>query len=220
MSACLFALPLRAEECALVKSRGALGTLTGIRITSLEVRSDGPALPGPASMLSPLHTVSRESVIRRQLLFAAGDTVDTLRVGETMRRLRAQRLFSDVVIIAKRCDAQDGVALVMHTRDTWTLRPTARLRGASQLSLGIENRNFLGTGRTVAVTREMTLRGNGAAVTLVDPFVLGSDVAAHVRVANLAGARSLRLGLRRHEYSVFDNWRAEEIGRASCRERV
>ena len=221
MSACLLALPLRAEECALVESRAALGTLTGIRITSLEVRSDGPTLPGPASMLSPLHTVSREHVIRRQLLFAAGDTVDTLRVGETMRRLRAQRLFSDVVILATRCDAQDGVALVLRTRDTWTLRPTARLRSASQLSIGVEDRNFLGTGRTVAVTREMTLRGNGAAVTLVDPFVLGSDVAANVRVANLAGAHSLRLGLRRHEYSVFDTWRAEgHLSRLSYRDTV
>ena len=221
MSACLLASPLRAEECALVESRAALGTLTGIRITSLEVRSDGPDLPGPASALNPLHAVSRESVIRRQLLFAAGDTVDTLRVGETMRRLRAQRLFSDVVILATRCDAVDGVGLVVRTRDTWTLRPTARLRSSSQLSIGVEDRNFLGTGRTVAVTREMSLRGNGAAVTLVDPFVLGSDVAANVRVANLAGARSLRLGMRRHEYSVFDTWRAEgNLSRLSYRDTV
>ena len=209
MSACLLAWPLRAEECALVESRAALGSLTGIRITSLELRSDGPELPGPAGTLSALHTVSRENVIRRQLLFAVGDTVDTLLVGETMRRLRAQRLFSDVVILAKRCDAPDGVGLVLKTRDTWTLRPTARLRSSSQLSVGVEDRNFLGTGRTVAVTREMTLRGNGAAVTLADPFVLGSNVAGNVRVANLAGAHSLRLGLRRHEYSVFDAWRVE-----------
>ncbi len=209
MSACLLAAPARAAECALTESRASLAALSGVHITSLQILSSGPHLPGPAAIFSGLHTPSRESVIRRQVLFAAGDTVDTLRVGETMRRLRAQRLFSDAVIIATRCDTLGGVALALRTRDTWTLRPTARLRTPSQLSFGIEDRNFLGTGRAIALTREMTFRGNGAALTLVDPFVLGSDVAGNLRIANLAGSHSFRLGLRRHEYSVFDGWRAE-----------
>jgi len=172
-------------------------------------------------MFGSLHTPSRESVIRRQLLFAPGDTVDTLRVGETMRRLRAQRLFSDAVVIATKCDTLGGVTLALRTRDTWTLRPTARMRTPSQLSFGIEDKNFLGSGRTVALTREMTFRGNGAALTLVDPFVLGSDVAGYLRLANLAGAHSFRLGLRRHEYSVFDGWRTEaNFARLSYRDTV
>ena len=221
MSACLLAPAASAEECALTESRAALAAMSGVRITSLVIVSSGPTLPGPASLLDALHPVSRESIIRRQLLFAAGDTVDTLRVGETMRRLRSQRLFSDAVILASRCDTTGGVTLALHTRDTWTLRPTMRLRAGGQLSFGVEDRNFLGTGRTVAVTREMTLRGNGAALSLTDPFVLGSDVAGNLRVANLAGAHSLRLGLQRHEYSVFDGWRAEgNFSRLSYRDTV
>ena len=209
MSACVFALPARADDCAVVESRSSLAALSGVRITSIDVISDGPTLPGPAGIFSSLHPVSQEGVIRRQLLFAAGDTVDTLLVGDTMRRLRAQRLFADAVIVARRCDPAGGVGLLVHTRDTWTLRPTARLRSATQLSVGIEERNFLGSGRTVSLTREMSLRGNGAAISLTDPFLFGSDVAAHLRVANLAGAHTLRLGLGRHEYSVFDRWRIE-----------
>ena len=221
MSACFLAAPARAAECALTESRAALSTLSGARITSLLISTSGPDLPGPASALGALHPVSRESMIRRQLLFAAGDTVDTLRVGETMRRLRGQRLFADAVILATRCDSSGGVALSLRTRDAWTLRPTARLRAPSQLSFGVEDRNFLGSGRTVAVTREVTLRGNGAALSLADPFVLGSDVAGNLRIAKIAGARSLRLGLRRHEYSVFDNWRAEtNFSRLSYRDTV
>ena len=176
---------------------------------SVDVVTDGPSLPGPAGFFASLHPVSQNGVIRRQLLFAAGDTVDTLLVGETMRRLRAQRLFADAVIIARRCDPSGDVGLLVHTRDTWTLRPTARLRSSNQLAIGIEERNFLGSGRTVSLTREMSLRGNGAAVSLGDPFLLGSSVAANMRVANLAGAHTLRVGLRRHEYSVFDLWRVE-----------
>ena len=209
MSACVFAIPARADDCALIESRSSLATLSGVPITSVEIASAGPSLPGPAHLLNGLHAVSKDDVIRRQLLFAPGDTVDTLMVGETMRRLRAQHLFSDAVILARRCDATGGVGLIVRTRDTWTLRPTARLRSSNQLSVGIEDRNFLGSGRTISVTREMSLRGNGAAASFSDPFFLGTSTVASVRLANLAGAHSFRLGLRRHEYSVFDQWSIE-----------
>ncbi|MEO7456858.1 MAG: hypothetical protein ABIY52_11400 [Gemmatimonadaceae bacterium] len=209
MSACILSRPAAASDCAVIESRAGLASLSGLRITSVEVRSDRPDLPGPASVFEPLHAASRETVIRRQLLFAAGDTIDSLRVGETLRRLRAQRLFSDAVLLAQRCDAANGVAITVQTRDTWTLRPTARLRANNQLSFGIEERNFLGTGRTVALTREMTFHGSGAAFTYTDPFLLGSSVAGNLRIANLAGGRTLRFGARRHEYSVLDPWKAE-----------
>ena len=192
-----------------MESRSSLAVLSGVRITSVEIVSESPTLPGAARLLNVLHPVSQEDVIRRQLLFAPGDTIDSLLVGETLRRLRAQRLFSDAVILARRCDATGGVGLTVRTRDTWTLRPTARLRAGNQLSIGFEDRNFLGSGRTVAVTREMSVRGNGAAATFGDPFFLGTSTAASLRLANLAGAHAFRLGLRQHEYSIFDRWRVE-----------
>lgn len=209
MSACVFAIPVRAEDCAVIESRSTLATLSGAHITSVDIVSESPALPGPVHVFNVLHPVSQQGVIRRQLLFAPGDTVDTLLVGETMRRLRGQRLFSDAVILARRCDPAGGVGLLVRTRDTWTLRPTARLRSGNQLSIGIEDRNFLGSGRTISVTREMAIRGNGAAASFSDPFFLGTSTAASLRVANLAGAHAFRVGLRNHEYSVFDRWHAE-----------
>jgi len=199
----------RADDCALVASRASLAALSGARITSLEIVSDGPALPGPARLAAGLHSVSQDAIIRRQLLFAPGDTVDTLLVGETMRRLRRQRLFSDAVLLTQRCEPSGAVGLVLRTRDNWTLHPTARLRSAGSLSLGIEEKNLLGMGRTVAVTSEMSSWGTGAGVTLVDPWLFGRDVEGSFRIAKLGGARTLRMGLRNHEYSVFDPWRAE-----------
>jgi hypothetical protein len=192
-----------------VESRAALATLSGARITSVEIVSDGPELPGPARYFRGLHPVSRDATLRRQLLFAPGDTVDTLLVGETMRRLRRQRLFSDVVLLAKQCESASGVALTLQTRDNWSLRPTARLRTPSNLSLGVEERNFLGTGRAVVLTSEMTTRGAGAALTLNDPWLFGSDVAGSLRIASLAGSHTVRAGVRNHEYSVFDRWKVE-----------
>ncbi|MDB4918002.1 MAG: hypothetical protein JWM95_5646 [Gemmatimonadetes bacterium] len=209
MSACVFALPARADVCSVTETRGALANMSGAHITSVDVVSEGPDLPGALGFFGGFHVASQPSVIRRRLLFAPGDTVDTLLVGESMRRLRAQRLYSDAVIVARQCEPGGGVALLIRTRDTWTFRPTAQIRSSSQLSFGIEERNLFGTGRTLGATREMTTRGNGGAVSLIDPFLLGSDVAGNARIANLAGGHALRLGLRRHEYSVFDNWKIE-----------
>jgi hypothetical protein len=175
----------------------------------VDIVSEGPSVPGLPGGVGVLHPVSRTSTIRRQLLFAPGDTVDTVLVGETMRRLRRLRLFSDAVLMAQHCDPSPGTALVLHTRDSWTLRPTARLRTSSSLSLGVEERNLFGTGRTVAVAYEMSLRGSGAGVTLMDPWLLGSDVAGGFRIAKLGGAHVLSASLRNHEYSIFDPWRAE-----------
>ena len=193
----------------MTESRGTLASMSGARITSLVIVAQGPALPGPARIAAGLHPVSREGTIRRQLLFAPGDTVDTLLVGETMRRLRRQRLYSDAVLLAERCDGTGGVGLVLRTRDTWTLRPTARLRSANALSVGVEEKNLFGSGRTVSVTSEMSRWGTGAGVTLVDPWLFGRDVEGSFRIAKLGGAHVVRAGLRNHEYSVFDRWRAE-----------
>lgn len=206
---CAFPRIARADGCSIVESRASLASLSGAHITSLAIVSDGPELPGPARLVRALHPVSREATIRRQLLFAPGDSVDTLLVGETMRRLRRQHLFSDAVLLAQRCDASGDIALVLRTRDSWTLRPTARLRSTNALSIGVEERNLFGTGRSVAVTSEMSKRGTGAGVTFVDPWLFGSDVEGSFRLAKLGGAHTMRLGLRNHEYSVFDRWRAE-----------
>jgi hypothetical protein len=175
----------------------------------VSVVSERPDLPGPASIAAPLHPPSRIETIRRQLLFAPGDTVDTLLVGETMRRLRRSRLFSDAVLVAQRCEGSGTTALLIRTRDSWTLRPTARLRTPSSLSIGIEERNLFGTGRTLALTHEMSSRGSGNGITFVDPWLFGRDVAGSFRLAKLGGAHTLRASLRNHEYSVFDTWRAE-----------
>lgn len=193
----------------MISSRAALASLSGARISSVEVLTDGPSLPGLAHYGSVLHPVTRTATIRRQLLFAAGDTIDTLLVGETLRRLRRLRLYSDAVVMARQCDGTGDAALTIRTRDAWSLRPTARLRASNQLSLGIEEKNLFGSGRSLSLTHEMTTRGSGAAVSLNDPWLFGSDVAGSIRVATLGGAHTLRAGLRNHEYSVFDRWRLE-----------
>jgi hypothetical protein len=84
-----------------------------------------------------------------------------------------------------------------------------RLRSANSLSIGVEEKNLLGTGRTVMVSSEISTWGTGAGVSLIDPWLFGRDVEGSARIAKLGGGHTLRVGLRNHEFSVFDRWRAE-----------
>src|SRR5687768_14522402 len=77
------------QECAEVASQTSLAALTGRRIAAVRVvTADPEPLPGPAGVLSGLHVRTRESTVRRDLLLVPGDTVDTLKVAESLRRLR------------------------------------------------------------------------------------------------------------------------------------
>ena len=71
----------RAQVCDTVSSRTSLAALSGRPIAAVHVvTADPDPLPGPAAHLGVLHVRTRPSTVRRELLVAAGDTVDTLRV--------------------------------------------------------------------------------------------------------------------------------------------
>src|SRR5262245_22298608 len=95
---------VRAQQCDSVSSRTSLSAFSGVPIRSLRVRTQGPpAFPGIARALDNLHVRTREATVRRQLLFSAGDTLDTLAVGESIRRLRNLRYLRDAELAGVRC---------------------------------------------------------------------------------------------------------------------
>src|SRR5262252_2359045 len=82
----------RAQQCDTISSRTSMSAFSGARIHSLRVQTEGPpAFPGVARALDGLHVRTREATVRRQILFSAGDTLDTLAVSESIRRLRRLR---------------------------------------------------------------------------------------------------------------------------------
>ncbi len=68
------------------------------------------------------HTLTRESVIERELLFEKGDRYSESAVQETMRNLRDLGVFALVSIVAVKGDRPDRIGVVVHTRDLWSLR--------------------------------------------------------------------------------------------------
>jgi hypothetical protein len=189
-------------------ARTAPTEIAGAYIHAVSVRTDAPVnLPFAGDWLASLRRATEPAVVQRQLLFAPGDRVDTARVAETLRRLRDQRIYSDVSLGIARCDSTGAVDLVVTTRDAWTLRPIARVVPPNSFSIGVEDRNVLGTARVVSVTADETPMGHGGGATFVDPFLLGSNFVGTARFSDVAGNHIARGSVRHHELSVFDDWR-------------
>ncbi len=77
------------SHCTSLQSEVTLGPLSGQRIDSVFIETAKPNLGKWGRMIARLHVTTRQGVIRRELLFAPGDTVDTLQIAESLRRLRA-----------------------------------------------------------------------------------------------------------------------------------
>ena len=202
--------PAPTPGCTSTMTRTVPREAAGAVIRQVSVKTDAPvALPILGERLARFRRTTVTKVVSRQLLFAPGDRADTARMAESLRRLRDQRLYADVVMTVDRCVDSDSVDIVVTTRDAWSLHPTARIVPPATVSFGAEDRNVLGTGRALSVTNDQTMRGHGGSVIVTDPFLFGSDIFTTFRFSDVAGNHTVRASLRHHELSQFDPWRFE-----------
>ncbi|MGH7581741.1 MAG: BamA/TamA family outer membrane protein [Gemmatimonadales bacterium] len=99
-----------------------------------------------AKIVNSLHYTTRPRFIRREFLFHAGESLDSARIAETARNLRALGVFRDVQIDTTRSDS--GVAVNVTTRDAWTTQPDFRFHstgGSVAYTIALIEDNFLGT---------------------------------------------------------------------------
>ena len=102
-----------------------------------------------------LHVPTRESVIRRSLLFQPGEAVSARAIEETERLLRTNRYLYDVSIrpVAVHDDVVD---IEVRTRDTWSFDPglsAGHSGGATTGGIKLREYNVLGTGTSIAFGR-------------------------------------------------------------------
>lgn len=73
--------------------------------------------------LNLFHVVTREHIVRQELLFAAGEAYDPERVRESARNLRGlPSLFATVRIVAARPEDGGALVVVVITKDLWSIR--------------------------------------------------------------------------------------------------
>jgi len=206
----LAAPPLGAQSCDSVTTRTAPGLLSGRRIDSLEIVTLAPdPLPGPAKVVDGIHVRTLSSTIARQLTFAVGDTVDTLRMAETMRRLRQRRYLADAWLVARPCAPGGGVALTLTTRDSWSTRPELKLGGSGMATFGLEERNLLGTGRSAALYARSAGSGIGLGAEVSDPQLPHTNLSAMVRTNSYREGSDWRTAVATRRLTIFDPWQVE-----------
>ncbi|HEX6534518.1 MAG TPA: hypothetical protein VF041_07970 [Gemmatimonadaceae bacterium] len=210
-AAALVAAPsLRAQRCDSLVTRTAPDALSGRRIDSVRVVTLSPdPLPGPAAFIDGLHVRTQEGTIRRQLLFAPGDTIDTLRVAETMRRLRGHRYLVDAWLAARACEGR-GVTLTVTTRDAWSTRPEVKLGASGNATVGVEERNLLGTGRAASLYLRSS-RGSrlGVGAMLSDPWVPYAPLTATLSTNSYRDGADWLAMMTSRNLTIFDPWRVE-----------
>jgi len=208
---------LRAQQCDTVTSRTSMSELSGARIHSVRVVTQGPpAFPGVARVLDGLHVRTRAATVRRQILFAAGDTIDTLAVGESIRRLRSLRYLRDVQLSGVRCGG-GPVHLVLTTRDDWSVKPKVQVRSGKS-EVGVTERNLLGSGREVSLHARTDQGRIGVGVTLNDPWFFNSRFSAQLGQNTYRDGQDWTANLRLREESVLAPWGAELGGIVSSYE--
>jgi hypothetical protein len=101
-----------------------------------------------------LHVATRQSVIRRELLFHEGDCYEVERLRDSERLLRALNFIAGVDIFGVR-QADGTIHVLVDTQDEWSLRADARVGGGGGGGSGfggvtLREDNLFGTGNGVS----------------------------------------------------------------------
>jgi hypothetical protein len=127
-----------------------------------------------------LHIRTRSSVIDNVLLFHEGETFQARLIDESARALRALKFLSDATIVPRGYDeATNTVEIDVEVRDSWTLSTDMKFShtgGASEWTVGLEDRNVLGRGKELKVNYRSSIDRDETYLGYIDPNLLGSRV--------------------------------------------
>jgi len=150
----------------------------GIRIERTNVFD--PSVPGedwwPFRTADKIHILTRETIIKREILFAPGEPWDALKALESERNLRANGAFrrAEIVQVPRPDGSSDAV---VRTQDAWTTNPKLSAGtegGESFLSFGLEEGNILGYGKSVSFEHSQKGAKKSNSYGYGDPRFLGS----------------------------------------------
>ena len=162
------------------------------------------------SIVRLMHATTRAGTIRNLILFAPGDTLDSLVVAETMRVLQHTRFLADAGLSIARCTDGRGLAVTVTTRDAWSVRATLKLpAGSGASAVALEESNLLGTGRSARVYTRTDNGRTGVGASYTDPWLGGSRSSLTIARNIFRDGGEWFGGLRTRDRSLLDPWRAE-----------
>ena len=185
-----------------------------ITVRALNVFSPEEAERGAIYRLADsLRFATRESVIRRFLLFHEGDPYNATRIEESERNLRALPFLKNATITV--LPARNGLVDVeVVTQDSWTTEPGINVGGkggTTTYGVDLKEKDFLGTGRQVAISYD---KGTERTVRLAeyrDPYFLGNYWNGVLRYSDNSDGSEQEVRISRPFFSFRTRW-ATDIG--------
>mgnify|MGYP002622427554 CR=1 FL=1 len=157
-----------------------------------------------------LNVVTRESVIRRQLLFEVGEPVSVRLIEETERLLRSNSYLQDVSIRPVAYEA-GGADIEVRTRDAWTLEPSfsfSREGGENTTGLYLSESNLLGTGVSVSLDRKSDVDRTGTIFDVSHPNAFGGRTQLGYQYASFDDGERHTTSVIRPFYELDARWSA------------
>jgi outer membrane protein assembly factor BamA len=157
-----------------------------------------------------LHIVTKDKVIKKQLLFKSGDTYSARLSDESERILRRNSYLFDADI--KPVRYENGIVdLSVATRDVWTLSPdisVSRSGGENRTKIGLEDTNLLGRGQLLRVARIEDVDRTSDRFEFADQQLGRSWVSAYLKIADNSDGKSNVLRAIRPFYALDTRWSA------------
>lgn len=149
----------------------------GLKIRSINIEQldvFGPTLSHPGKKAETwlgrtgnrLHVITHKSVVKANLLFAEGDTIDPFDMAENAKLLRALPYFEDAVIEVIPNYSNPGEAdIIVITKDLFPFGLYVGIPNIAIWDFDVFNQNFLGLGHRISTTFELNAR-EGAFVSI------------------------------------------------------
>ncbi len=155
-----------------------------------------------------LHIPTREGVIRRALLFKEGDRVIARDIYQTERLLRALAFIKEARIQPESM-ADGKVRAHVWVRDAWTIEVDAgfqRVGTQSSMHTGIQEQNFLGTGKTIGFSVSKDHERSESQFSYRDPQLLGTRWQLRADYQALSDGSGREFFLGRPFYALSTPW--------------
>jgi len=197
-----------------------------VDVVVLDVFDEHDPVPDWANVF---HAMTRENVVRRELLFRAGEPYRARRADETARNLRTLHQLSLVLVVALPGSAPDRVRVLVIVRDVWSLRKNAdyglsNTGGLNHLLLNPSEENLAGLHLSVGAIYLLEPGTYSFGGLVQQRRILGTDLeaqfSANVIYGRASGATEgsygffafghpLRHAAQRWAWGVGGYWRSE-----------
>lgn len=166
------------------------------------------------------HVMTRDSVIRNQLLFKPGDRYSKRLLEESARLLRQNEFFYDVKVEPMRY-ANGVVDIRIWTRDIWTLVPgftLSRSGGANRSGLTLSEKNLLGHGVSLSLRYASDVDRESVGLSYYDRNLGRSWTSLFAAYADSSDGQTTDVRIDRPFYELDARWSAGVNFRDDARE--